>query len=66
MFYNQTGSDEHVDVNSVKDVIIEDNVFFNDFAGSGRTNPNNTAPNVKRTRRRCPVVLCPVVLAILT
>jgi len=43
MFYNQTGSDEHIDVNSVKDVVIEDNVFFNDFVGSGRTNNNNTS-----------------------
>ena len=29
-------SDEHIDVNSVTDVVIADNVFFNDFAGSGR------------------------------
>ncbi len=43
MFYNQTGSDEHIDVNSVTDVMIRDNVFFNDFAGSGRSNSNNTS-----------------------
>ena len=43
MFYNQTGSDEHIDVNSVDDVIIEDNVFFNCFSCSGRTNANDTA-----------------------
>jgi hypothetical protein len=43
MFYNQTGSDEHVDVNSVENITIRDNVFFNDFAGSGRTNGNNTS-----------------------
>ena len=43
MFYNQWGSDEHIDVNSVTDVLIRDNVFFNDFAGSGRANPNNTS-----------------------
>ena len=43
MFYNQTGSDEHIDINSVEDVIVRDNVFFNDFAGSGRVNGNNTS-----------------------
>ncbi len=43
MFYNQTGSDEHIDVNSVTDVIIQDNVFFNDFEGSGRPNSNDTS-----------------------
>ena len=36
LFYNQAGSDEHLDVNSVDDVVIEDNVFFNDYAASGR------------------------------
>lgn len=47
MFYNMpiTG-DEHMDVNSVHDVVIEDNVFFNDFAGSGRANLNVTHPYV--------------------
>jgi len=29
-------------VNSVTDVVIQDNVFFNDFAGSGRSNGNGT------------------------
>lgn len=43
LFYNQTGSDEHIDVNSVTDVLIRDNVFFNDFEGSGRTNNNDTS-----------------------
>ena len=43
VFYNQTGSDEHIDVNSVTDVVIADNVFFNDFAGSGRANNNDTS-----------------------
>jgi hypothetical protein len=42
MFYNQSGSDEHIDVNSVEGVVVRDNVFFNDFAGSGRTNANDT------------------------
>ena len=43
MFYNQTGSDEHIDINSVTDVVVRDNVFFNDFEGSGRTNANDTS-----------------------
>ncbi len=37
IFYNQEGSDEHVDVNNgARGVIIRDNIFFNDFPGSGR------------------------------
>lgn len=43
LFYNQTGSDEHIDINSVDDVLVEGNVFFNDFAASGRVNGNDTA-----------------------
>ena len=43
IFYNQTGSDEHIDVNSVTDVFIQDNIFFNDFAGSQRVNSNDTS-----------------------
>lgn len=43
LFYNQQGSDEHIDINSVDDVIVEDNVFFNDYAASGRPNANDTA-----------------------
>lgn len=43
LFYNQQGSDEHIDINSVDDVVVEDNVFFNDFAASGRSNANDTA-----------------------
>lgn len=46
MFYNQNGSDEHIDVNSVDDVVIEDNVFFNCFSCSGRSNANDTASYV--------------------
>lgn len=42
IFYNQSGHDEHIDVNSVTDVVIQDNVFFSDFAGSGRSNRNDT------------------------
>jgi hypothetical protein len=36
LFYNQAGSDEHIDANSIKDVVIEDNVFMSDYDGSGR------------------------------
>lgn len=43
IFFNQSGSDEHIDVNSVTGVMVEDNIFFNDFAGSGRTNGNDTS-----------------------
>jgi hypothetical protein len=43
MFFNQEGSDEHMDINSVTDVTVQDNIFFNDFAGSGRTNNNDTS-----------------------
>lgn len=43
LFYNQSGSDEHIDINSVSDVLVEGNVFFNDFEGSGRSNGNDTS-----------------------
>jgi hypothetical protein len=47
LFYNQgpgaISGDEHIDVNSVTDVVIQDNVFFNDFAGSGRPPDNATS-----------------------
>ena len=43
MFYNQSGSDEHIDINSVENVTVQDNIFFNDFQGSGRSNGNNTS-----------------------
>lgn len=48
LFYNQNqhGGDEHLDINTVTDITVEDNVFFNDFGGSGRTNANNTHPFV--------------------
>lgn len=45
-FYNQSGSDEHIDINSVRDCVVQDNIFFNDFAGSGRTNGNDTSAYV--------------------
>ena len=43
VFYNQSGSDEHIDVNSVTGVVVQDNVFFNDFEGSGRADPGDTS-----------------------
>jgi hypothetical protein len=46
MFCNQSGSDEHIDINSVDGVTVEDNVFFNNFAASGRVNGNDTSSYV--------------------
>ncbi len=46
VFYNQTGSDEHIDINSVDNVRVEDNLFFNCFSCSGRSNANDTASYV--------------------
>ncbi|TAH39041.1 MAG: hypothetical protein EYC71_14765 [Gammaproteobacteria bacterium] len=46
LFYNQNGSDEHIDINSVDGVLVEDNVFFNDFAASGRPVGNDTSSYV--------------------
>jgi hypothetical protein len=46
LFYNQQGSDEHIDINSVDGVVVEDNVFFNAFSASGRTNANDTSSYV--------------------
>jgi hypothetical protein len=43
LFYNQTGSDEHIDINSAAGVVVQDNIFMNDFAGSGRVNGNDTS-----------------------
>jgi hypothetical protein len=37
VFYNQGPGEEHLDVNGVTDITIQDNIFFNDFAGSGRS-----------------------------
>jgi hypothetical protein len=47
VFYNQPQrGDEHLDINTVHDVSVEDNVFFNDFAASRRRVANNTHPFV--------------------
>ena len=43
LFFNQSGSDEHIDVNGVEDVVVQDNIFLNDFAASGRSDPGNTS-----------------------
>jgi hypothetical protein len=43
VFYNQAGPDEHIDVNGSLDVEIVANLFFNDFAGSGRTDGRDTS-----------------------
>ena len=38
VFFNPTnhGGDEHFDINMVKEIIVEDSIFFNDYVGSGR------------------------------
>ncbi len=43
LFYNQAGSDEHIDINSIDGVTVRGNVFMNDFAGSGRPVGNDTS-----------------------
>ena len=42
VFYNQGPDEHHIDVNSVTNVTIEGNIFFNDFAASGRSDPGDT------------------------
>jgi hypothetical protein len=39
IFYNRGPNEQHMDVNSVHDVLIKNNIFFNDYAGSGRSVP---------------------------
>jgi hypothetical protein len=34
---------QHIDINSVTDILVEGNIFFNDFAGSGRPLNNDTS-----------------------
>lgn len=43
LFFNQSGSDEHIDLNGATDTHISDNIFFNYFEGSGRSNGNDTS-----------------------
>lgn len=45
LFYNQGSSDEHIDINSVDGVVVEDNIFFNDYAASGRLPPSDGGGN---------------------
>lgn len=42
VFYNQGSNEQHIDVNSVTDVMIEGNVFFNDLAASDRIDDDTT------------------------
>jgi hypothetical protein len=44
IFFNQTdhGGDEHFDINTVTDIAVEDSIFFNDYAGSGRRAQNQS------------------------
>ena len=46
IFFNQTnrGGDEHFDINTVTDVVVEDSIFFNDYAGSNRPEENAGHP----------------------
>ncbi|MEM9073812.1 MAG: DUF1565 domain-containing protein [Myxococcota bacterium] len=43
LFFNQQGSDEHIDLNSAEDVTIQDNIFFNAFEASGRSDGSDTS-----------------------
>ena len=42
VFYNQADGEQHIDVNGATNVTIADNIFFNDFASSGRTDTRTT------------------------
>jgi hypothetical protein len=44
VFFNQTdgGGFQHFDINTCTDVRIEDSIFFNDYAGSGRRSANQS------------------------
>ena len=42
VFYNQGPSEQHLDINSVTDIVIRGNLFFNDFGASGRANASDT------------------------
>jgi hypothetical protein len=44
IFYNMGGPhrDSHLDVNSATNVVVEDNIFFNDFRASNRANDHDT------------------------
>lgn len=42
VFYNQGDREQHIDINSVTDVLVQDNILFNDFEGSNRENTRAT------------------------
>ena len=44
VFFNQTDheGDQHLDINTVTDIAIEDSILFNDYAGSGRRSANRS------------------------
>jgi hypothetical protein len=44
VFFNQTDheGDQHLDINTVTDVAVEDSILFNDYAGSGRHSANRS------------------------
>ena len=44
VFFNQTDheGDQHLDINTVTDVAVEDSILFNDYAGSGRRSANRS------------------------
>jgi hypothetical protein len=42
MFFNQGDREQHLDINSVTDVVVEDNILFNDFEASDRPDTGAT------------------------
>lgn len=42
VFFNQGPREQHIDVNGVQDIVIEDNIFSNDYEASGREDAEDT------------------------
>ncbi|MGA2063958.1 MAG: right-handed parallel beta-helix repeat-containing protein [Thermoguttaceae bacterium] len=44
VFFNQTdhGGDQHLDINTVTDITVEDSILLNDYSGSGRRSVNQS------------------------
>lgn len=42
VFYNQASGEQHIDINGVHDITVEDNIFSNDFGASGRKDRDDT------------------------
>jgi hypothetical protein len=44
LFFNQTdhGGDQHLDINTVTDIAVEQSILLNDYAGSGRPSANRS------------------------